>query len=94
MSTLNVTRAHDRVNYLCSDGGHGPANRRAIGDRVEAGVIRWTELKGEIGRVTLVIDRSPFSIHHSMLAADARALAQALLMAADEADEALKASEA
>lgn len=58
-------------------------------------VTRWTEpeMRSD-GMVTLTLSGSAFSLSTELHAYEARLIAQALLMAADDADKALQAAQA
>ncbi len=96
MSTeLLIRRDADRVHYLASENEYGGGSRARLG-RCDIAVIRWLPPSGvrDYFRVTLDVGSgSAFSFQDSLIPAEARRLALALNVAADEAEAAQQATE-
>lgn len=84
----------DRVNYLEETSyGHTSDHITLVREGTRASVLTWTSLQYSVGTVTLCLrGKSTFSYQENILPADARLLAQALLMAADDAEQAIEAT--
>lgn len=94
-AALLIDRQADRVDYLCEERyGHVGHDVTLDADgpyRFEAGVFRF--INGETGSprdVSLRLSAGPFRFQDSLSVADARLLALALNVAADEAEAAGK----
>lgn len=85
----------DRINYLeeTIDGftwNHLTLVRRGV----KACVLTWLDRSPSTGTVTLGLGYAPFNFQEALHPAEARLLAQALLMAADDAEQAAEAEAA
>lgn len=77
----------DRTHYLASSDGSIVANEVTLArDGVQAKVLTWHTKP--IGMVTLALGQKAMSLNTDLHPAEARMLASALLMAADDADAA------
>lgn len=83
----------DRVEYLVTPDTNITWNHATLGrNGTHVGVITWTDTPQSLGTITLTLNKSPFHFQENILPADARLLAQALLMAADDAEKAIEAA--
>lgn len=90
---LLIERGDDRVHYLCTSSAytkdkvvrHVDMKHGGCGETVEVGVYRFTE-HSESGALWLKLAAGPFNFGMRMSVADARLLALALNVAADEAE--------
>lgn len=82
----------DRVSYLVTPQAWGTlAHATLVREGTLASVATWTDDGQSRGVVTLGLRKGPFYYQENILPADARLLAQALLMAADDAEKAIEA---
>lgn len=83
----------DRVEYLVTPDANITWNHATLGrNGTHVGVITWTDTPQSLGAITLTLNNSPFHFHETIGPAEARLLASALLMAADDAEKAIEAA--
>lgn len=83
----------DRTDYL-SEKHHGrtAAHATMALTGTEWGVLTWNTRPRSVGRVTVCASNGPFAFQESISPVEARLLASALLMAADDAEKAIEAA--
>lgn len=92
MSDLLISRDGGSVHYLNTQESWGPSHVMWFGDasyRFGAAVLRFTDVKlgaGKPTEVVLQLRAGAFSFQNALTVADARLLALALNVAADEAE--------
>lgn len=85
----------DRVAYLVTPDTNITWIHATLGrNRTQVGVITWTDTPESLGAITLTLNKSPLHFHENILPTEARLLASALLMAADDAEKAIEAAAA
>lgn len=85
----------DRVAYLVTPDTNITWVHATFGrNRTQVGVITWTDTPESLGAITLTLNKSPFHFHENIGPAEARLLASALLMAADDVEKAIDAAHA
>jgi hypothetical protein len=84
---LHIQRDADRVHYLTSKATWGVEHHIAFKPGATFGVMRFTKADDN-GHPVLKIDSGAFTFFHSLSAQQARLLALALNVAADEAEAA------
>ena len=83
----------DRVSYLVTPDAWGTReDATLVREGSLASVATWTGDGHSRGVVTLGLRKGPFYYQENILPTDARLLAQALLMAADDAEKAIEAA--
>lgn len=85
----------DRTHYLASSvGKHISSGLTTDAEKVSVGVLTWHEAASATSTdgVTISVNKHPFHLHVKFSATEARLLADALLMAADDADAAATAA--
>lgn len=83
----------DRVSYLVTPQAWGTlAHATLAREGTLASVATWTDDGQSRGVVTLGLRKGPFYYQENILPADARLIAQSLLMAADDAEKAIEAA--
>jgi hypothetical protein len=87
------TVKEDRTDYLTEERyGHTAAHATMALTGTEWGVLTWNTRPRSVGRVTVCASNGPFAFQESISPVEARLIAQALLMAADDAEKAIDAA--
>lgn len=91
-ATADRTVSDDRVSYLVTPQPWGVSGHAVlVREGTLASVATWTGEGQSRGVVTLGLRKGPFYYQENIIPADARLLAQALLLAAEDAEKAIEA---
>ena len=81
----------DRTDYLTEERhGYTATHATMALTGTEWGVLTWNTRPRSVGRVTVCASNGPFAFQESISPVEARLLATALLMAADDAEKAIE----